>query len=53
MYLRKKFLHNKKYYIIILNNYIIKLHKKVLYDKVLCNENNAIKKNICVEKNKK
>lgn len=37
MYLRKKFLHNKKYY-------VIKLHKKVLYDKVLCNENNAIKK---------
>lgn len=46
MYLRKKFLHNKKYY-------VIKLHKKVLYDKVLCNESNAIKKNICVEKNKK
>lgn len=37
MCLRKKFLHNKKYY-------VIKLHKKVLYDKVLCNENNAIKK---------
>lgn len=46
MCLRKKFLHNKKYY-------VIKLHKKVLYDKVLCNENNAIKKNVCVEKNKK